>query len=68
MAGMTSQVPGGVGIFETATLLLLSPSLPASAAFGSLLVFRGIYYILPLLAAAVLLGTQEIFRKKEDAR
>ncbi len=68
MAGMTSQVPGGVGIFETVTLLLLSPTLPASAAFGSLLAFRGIYYILPLLAAAVLLGTQEIFRKKEDAR
>jgi phosphatidylglycerol lysyltransferase len=67
-AGLVSQVPGGLGIFESVILLLISPAISASAAIGSLLAFRGIYYILPLLTAAVLLGIQEILREKEAIR
>jgi phosphatidylglycerol lysyltransferase len=64
LAGLVSQVPGGLGVFETVILLLLSPYLPPSQALGSLLAYRGIYYIFPLLAATTSLGVQEALRKK----
>ncbi|GBE11840.1 phosphatidylglycerol lysyltransferase [bacterium BMS3Bbin14] len=56
LAGLISQVPGGVGIFETTALLLLQPYFPAPAVLGSLVLYRGMYYLLPLLLAATLLG------------
>jgi phosphatidylglycerol lysyltransferase len=64
-AGLVSQVPGGLGVFETVILLFLTPYLPASAIFGSLLAYRGIYYLLPLAIATVMLGAHEILEKKE---
>ncbi|MFC1863045.1 bifunctional lysylphosphatidylglycerol flippase/synthetase MprF [Thermodesulfobacteriota bacterium] len=65
LAGLASQLPGGLGVFETVVVLLLSPAVPASQVLGSLVVYRGIFYILPLLIAAFLLGSQELFKKKE---
>ncbi len=65
IAGMASQIPGGLGVFESVVLLLLSPAVPASAIFGSLLAYRATYYLLPLALAVVLLGTDEILQKKE---
>jgi phosphatidylglycerol lysyltransferase len=64
-AGLISQIPGGLGVFETVVILLLSPVLPASKILGALLAFRGIYYLLPLCTAAVLLGIQEVLQQKE---
>ncbi|MEJ2032884.1 MAG: bifunctional lysylphosphatidylglycerol flippase/synthetase MprF [Deltaproteobacteria bacterium] len=60
LAGLVSQVPGGLGVFETLSVLLLKPFLPAAAVLGSLLVFRGLYYLLPLVFAAFLLGGYEL--------
>ena len=68
LAGIVSQVPGGLGVFETLFLLLMSSRLPASAVLGSLLAYRGIYYFLPLAVTFVLLGSQEVVRKKEQLR
>jgi len=68
LAGIFSQVPGGLGVFETLFLLLMSSRLPASAVLGSLLAYRGIYYFLPLATTFVLLGSQEVARKKEQLR
>jgi phosphatidylglycerol lysyltransferase len=65
IAGLASQIPGGLGVFESVIVLLLSPTIPASSIFGSLLAYRAIYYLLPLALAAVLLGTDEILQKKE---
>jgi phosphatidylglycerol lysyltransferase len=62
---MASQIPGGLGVFESVIVLLLSPALPASSIFGSLLAYRAIYYLVPLALAVVLLGTDEILQKKE---
>ena len=45
IAGVSSQIPGGLGVFETIIVLLLSPQLPAPAILGSLVVYRGIYYL-----------------------
>ncbi len=64
IAGLISQVPGGFGVFEAAVLLFLKPTAPASSIFGSLLAFRGIYYLVPLGLASVLLGTYEALEKK----
>jgi phosphatidylglycerol lysyltransferase len=64
-AGLVSQIPGGLGVFETVVLVLLAPSIPASGVLGALLIFRGIYYLLPLGVAAALLGIHEVLLKKE---
>ncbi len=65
LSGLASQLPGGIGVFESVTVALLSSSIPASDILASLLVYRGIYYITPLLLASVLLAFREIFQKKE---
>lgn len=65
LAGLVSQVPGGLGVFETVIVLMLSARLPANQIFGALLGYRALYYWLPLGTAALLLGLQEILRKRE---
>ena len=65
LAGLVSQVPGGLGVFETVIVLMLSARLPANQIFGALLGYRALYYWLPLITAALLLGLQEILRKRE---
>ncbi|WP_375469628.1 lysylphosphatidylglycerol synthase domain-containing protein [uncultured Nostoc sp.] len=59
-AGVVSNVPGGLGVFETIILLILSSKVSGAAILGSLLAYRGVYYFLPLLVAAGLLGLYEI--------
>jgi len=68
LAGLASQVPGGLGVFETVFLLLIGDKIPAEALLGSLLVYRTIYYLLPLVLSAALLGINEIFLHRESAR
>ena len=65
IAGVVSNVPGGLGIFEAIILVFLAPFFPASAILGALVAFRAIYYLLPLLVAILLLGTHEIIEKRE---
>jgi phosphatidylglycerol lysyltransferase len=68
IVGVVSQVPGGLGVFETIMLLLLAPSVPAAAVLGSLLAFRIVYYVVPLACAAVLLGVHELVLQREGVR
>jgi phosphatidylglycerol lysyltransferase len=68
MAGVVSQVPGGLGVFDTIVLLLLGSRIPASQVLGALLAYRVLYYLLPLGLAALLLGIQEIGQRKEKLR
>jgi phosphatidylglycerol lysyltransferase len=49
-------LPGGIGVFEAAMLVLRPPSLPAPPAAAALLVYRVVYYLIPLFAAAVMLA------------
>ncbi len=62
IGGIVSQVPGGLGVFETVLLLLLSPRIPAAALLGILLAFRGLFYLGPLALAVLLLAVQELHR------
>ncbi|MBD2676464.1 MULTISPECIES: lysylphosphatidylglycerol synthase domain-containing protein [Nostoc] len=59
-AGVVSNIPGGLGVFETVILLFLSSKISAVAILGSLLAYRGVYYFFPLLLAAGFLGIYEI--------
>jgi uncharacterized membrane protein YbhN (UPF0104 family) len=65
-AGMVSHVPGGLGVLETVVLLFLAPPLSVPSAVGSLLLFRAIYFLLPLGVAVLLLGTWELLYRKDE--
>lgn len=62
IATVISNVPGGLGVFETVVLHFLSPYIPGGggAVFASLLAYRGVYYFLPLALATGLMGVYEI--------
>ncbi len=64
LGGLISQVPGGLGVFESIVLLLAPPAIPVPQLLGALIVYRGIYYLLPLLAATVVLGIEEVLRRQ----
>ncbi|HTA14527.1 MAG TPA: lysylphosphatidylglycerol synthase domain-containing protein, partial [Solirubrobacteraceae bacterium] len=59
IAGIVSHVPGGVGVFE-AVMLLTLPGVPSDALLGSLLAYRGVYYVVPLVFGTLLFGTKEL--------
>jgi len=59
-AGLLSYVPAGLGVFETVFLLSLSAAGNTAGLTASLLLYRLIYYILPLIAASLLLTVHEI--------
>jgi uncharacterized membrane protein YbhN (UPF0104 family) len=48
------QVPAGIGVLDTAVLLLLPPQAREASVLGGLLLFRGVYYLFPLAVAALL--------------
>ncbi|MDX9975811.1 MAG: bifunctional lysylphosphatidylglycerol flippase/synthetase MprF, partial [FCB group bacterium] len=64
LAGVVSQVPGGIGVFETIVMLLLQPYLSGPPIVATLLAFRAIYYLVPLAVAAAVLGANEAYRRK----
>ena len=65
LGSAASQVPGGLGVFESVVLLLLSPLMPAPRILGGLLIFRGVYYLLPLGTAALVLGMHELMLRRK---
>lgn len=65
LVGIVSQVPGGLGVFETVFVLLLAPDLPSATVLGTVLAYRVIYYVLPLFAAGVVLAVYETARRRE---
>lgn len=48
-AGVFSQVPGGIGVFESIFLLALPDGVSKASIFGALLAYRIIYYVIPLM-------------------
>lgn len=65
IAGVASNLPGGMGVFEAIILIFLAPHYPASAILGSLVAFRAIYYLLPLILATILLTAHEVAERRE---
>ena len=66
VAGLLSHVPGGLGVFETMMVLLMPRELPHADLLAAMVAFRGVYYFLPLLVAAVSLGAHEVVRRREQ--
>lgn len=57
--GLVSHVPGGLGVFEGMMVLLLGDALPVDQLLAALVLYRLVYYVVPLtLAMAVLLADE----------
>ena len=69
VAGLMSHVPGSLGVFESAVILLVQPpehlTLPL---IGALLAFRGVYYLLPLVCGVIVLTAAEAHRWRDPLR
>ena len=60
LIGLASHVPGGVGVFEGLMVVFLRPFLTAEQLLPALVVFRAIYYLIPLIVALVVLVVDEL--------
>jgi uncharacterized membrane protein YbhN (UPF0104 family) len=65
-AGVLSNVPGGIGIFEFIMLRLRPENISNAALLGSLIAYRAVYYFLPLIVAFIWLISYEIRKKYQD--
>jgi phosphatidylglycerol lysyltransferase len=69
LLGLVSHVPGGVGVFEGTMVVLLEDYLSLGQIVSSLVVYRLIYYIIPLGVALVILVIDEVrLRRHHFAR
>ena len=57
--GVFTQVPGGIGVFESIFLIALPDDVDKAAVFGALLAYRIIYYVLPLVGIGSLFFVYE---------
>lgn len=61
--GVASHVPAGAGVFEVVLLTLLTaahPTVDRAALLAAIVMYRAIYYLLPLCVAIVLAGVREL--------
>ena len=67
LLGMASHVPGGVGVFEGLMVLLLKPYLTSGQLLPALVVYRAVYYLLPLAVALIGLVADEVRQRRAHA-
>lgn len=58
--GAASQVPGGVGVLDASLIWWLSAYYPKTDILSAILIYRLLYYILPLILAMALLAFFEV--------
>jgi glycosyltransferase 2 family protein len=63
VASLISHVPGGLGVTEFVVLSFL----PSAETWGALIVFRMIYYIVPLALGGIVLGVSELRERRQGA-
>jgi phosphatidylglycerol lysyltransferase len=69
LLALLSHVPGGVGVFDGAMLVMLGGTVAPEVLVSTLVVYRLVYYILPLAAAlAILLGDELRLRREAVER
>ncbi len=66
--GTASNAPGGLGVFEATVLHLLPTASAPTEILASLLAYRGIHFVFPLLVAAVLLGQRELKIRRDHGK
>ena len=64
VAGMISHSPGGLGVVESIVVFFFKEEIPAAGLISALLVYRVIYYLIPLALAIVMLAAHEIARAR----
>ncbi len=66
LLALVSQVPGGLGVFEGAFLWLAGPSVGTShpVIVAGLVLYRVIYYFIPLASAGLLLIAHEVYANR----
>jgi phosphatidylglycerol lysyltransferase len=67
LLALLSHVPGGVGVFEGLMVLLLKPYVGPAELLPALVVFRAVYYLLPLVVALVVLVADEARQRRAHA-
>ena len=67
-AGLVSNVPGGLAVFESAMLLLLGKDVGASSLILALIAFRLVYYLLPLALALLVLLLDASYERRHVIR
>ncbi|MFC0407966.1 phosphatidylglycerol lysyltransferase domain-containing protein [Roseomonas elaeocarpi] len=67
-AGLASNVPGGLGVFDSFILTSLASYVPLPQAVGALFLFRLFYYIIPLFLAAALFVGFELGQRRPVMR
>jgi len=66
-AGLLSNVPGGIGVFE-AIILLAFPDAAREVLLSKIILYRLIYYIAPLVLALVIMAAHEVLRHRTPLR
>jgi phosphatidylglycerol lysyltransferase len=64
LLGLISNIPGGVGIFEGTIVLLLGSHVEQAELVSALLLYRFIYYLLPLVFALTVLILDEAWIRR----
>ncbi|MBB3193642.1 lysylphosphatidylglycerol synthase domain-containing protein [Roseateles terrae] len=59
VAGVVAHVPAGLGVLEAVFVALLGPTLGAPTVLAALIAYRALYYLMPLVIAAVAYFTLE---------
>ena len=68
VAGVVTHVPAGLGVLEAVFVSLLSYQVPEATLLGALLAYRGLYYLLPLVAALAGYLVTEVRAKRLRSR
>jgi uncharacterized membrane protein YbhN (UPF0104 family) len=59
-ATLITHVPGGLGVIESVVTFLV----PGGQVIGAVLVFRAVYFLVPLVIGLVTLGLSELFQRR----
>ncbi|WP_236844622.1 lysylphosphatidylglycerol synthase domain-containing protein [Bordetella sp. 15P40C-2] len=68
VAALIVRVPGGLGTTEALTAAALSKFMPASEVIAAVLVYRAVYFLIPLVIALIAYGVLEMKWSAQKAR
>lgn len=55
LLGVLSQVPGGLGVFDATLIMLLAPVVSQAEVLSAVLIYRFMYFVVPLMCATAVL-------------
>jgi phosphatidylglycerol lysyltransferase len=67
LLGLASHVPGGIGVFEGTMMWMLRSFMDPGAVLPALIVYRAVYYLVPLTLALIVLVVDELHQRRAQA-